>query len=99
MYILIEREDNVTSGSAGNGQDADAVGLYFHNAGIDIDQLLLVGFSDHLDRPRCQRGNDGSMVIQDLERSGSSGYLNKLYFAVKKPFFRGNNFEFHNPPD
>ena len=99
MYILIEQEDNVASGPAGNCQDADTVCLYFHNAGIDIDQLLLVGLSDHLDRPRCQRGNDGSMVIQDLERSGSSGYLNKLYFAVKKPFFRGNNFEFHNPPD
>ena len=99
MYILIEKEDHVTSQSAGNCQDADAVCLYFNNPGINIDEFLVVGFSDHLDGPFCQRGNDGSMIIQDLERSGGARYLNKLYFAVKKPFFRGNNFEFHNPPD
>jgi hypothetical protein len=92
MYILMEREDNITSHNAGNCQDADVVGLYFHNARIDIDQFFLIGFSDHLDRPLCQCGNNGSMVIQDLEGSGSTRYLNKLDFAVEKPFFRGNNF-------
>ncbi len=45
--------------------------------------------------PLCEGGDHRGMVFQYLKRALGAGYLHQLYFSVEKPFFRGDDFEFH----